>query len=142
MRGNENQKETEKTNEVFVILIARFIEKEKIKVAEAKQRGARAINKSDRNKQREGAHRDFVKVKAIARPRMDPREPKIFKQQTRLEIIAGQAMLGEKSPNVPSHEQAERNPEKNDRCDIYGRESVVSHPREKFSNLFGHEAGT
>ena len=73
---------------------------------------------------------------------MDPREAVIFEQQTRLQKIARETMLGEKSPNMPGHQQTKRYPEKNDRRDIDRRESAVSRPRESFSNVFEHATGT
>jgi hypothetical protein len=80
-------------------------------------------------------------VEALARPGMNPGEPVIFEQQTRLQKVAGKTMLGEKSPNMPGHEQTECDPEKDNRGDIYRRESVAPRSREESFSALKHETG-
>jgi hypothetical protein len=83
-----------------------------------------------------------MNVKTVTRPRLNPRESVIFEQQTRLKKVANEAMLCEKRPNVPSHEQTKRDPEKDDRGDVYGRESAAPRSREKSFNSLRHQTNT
>jgi hypothetical protein len=69
---------------------------------------------------------------------MNPRESVIFEQQTRLQEVADKSMLGEKRPNMPGHQQTERNSEEDDRGDVYGRESASPRSLEKFFKTLKH----
>ena len=79
-----------------------------------------------------------MKVKTVSRPGVNPRESIIFEQQTRLKEVADESMLSEEGPNVPDHQQTERDSEKRDRGDVYGRESAAPRSRDKFFNLLKH----
>jgi hypothetical protein len=79
-----------------------------------------------------------VKVKTVSRPGVNPRESVIFEQQTRLKEVAHESMLSEKGPNVPGHQQTERDSKKDDRGDVYGRESAVPRSRDKSFNALKH----
>ena len=79
-----------------------------------------------------------MNVKTVSRPGLNPRESVIFKQQTRLEELDGESMLSEKGPNVPGHQQPERDSEKDDRSDVYRRESAAPRSRDKSFNVLKH----
>ena len=121
-----------------MVLIPRLIEKEKIKIAEKKKRSADAVNKPGGNEQSKDAHGDFMNVKTVSRPGLNPRESVIFEQQTRLEELDDESMLSEKGPNVPGHQQTERDSEKDDRGDVYRRESAAPRSRDKSFNGLKH----
>jgi hypothetical protein len=121
-----------------VVLIPCLIEKKKIKIAEKKKRSASTVNKTRRNKRGKESHRDLVERKTLAGPGMNPLEPVIFEQQMRLKKVAGEAMRSEKSPDVPGHQQTERDSEKDDRGDVYGRESAAPRSRDKSFNSLKH----
>jgi hypothetical protein len=53
-------------------------------------------------------------------------------------VVAGEAMLSEKGPNVPGHQQTERDSEKDDRGDVYGHEGAAPHLRDKSFNALKH----
>ena len=79
-----------------------------------------------------------MNVKTVSRPGLNPRESVIFEQQTRLKEVADEAMLSEKGPDVPGHQQTERDSEKDDRGDVYGRESAAPRSRDKSFNALKH----
>jgi len=79
-----------------------------------------------------------MNVKTVSWPGLNPRESVIFEQQTRLEELDDESMLSEKGPNVPGHQQTERDSEKDDRGDVYGRESAAPRSRDKSFNALKH----
>ena len=79
-----------------------------------------------------------MNVETVSRPGVNPRESVIFEQQTRLKEVADEAMLSEKGPDVAGHQQTERDSEKDDRGDVYGRESADPRSRDKSFNALKH----
>lgn len=77
-------------------------------------------------------------VKTVPRPGVNPGESAILEQQMRLKEVAGEAMLSEKRPNVPGHEQTKRDPKKDDRSDVNGRESAPPGSGKESLNTLKH----
>jgi hypothetical protein len=56
----------------------------------------------------------------------------------RAKEVADESMLGEKGPNVPGQEQTERDPEKDDRGNVYGLEGAAPRSCEKSFSALKH----
>ena len=75
MRRNQNKKKTEQTNEIGVIDIACFIEKEEISATQTKQRSARPIIETDRDEKSENFQSDPMEVEPMIGPWMHQENP-------------------------------------------------------------------
>src|SRR4030088_2430997 len=95
-----------------------FIEKKCVTEAEKEQRRAYAVKQTNGNKQCENAESCPVNVKAIPRPRLDPRESVILEQESWLDPIGRDPTIVKVPPDFPGHQKAKCDPENNQRCDV------------------------
>ena len=109
----EDQQEAKKANEIGMIYIPSLIEQKKVSVTEKKKNGAYSIEETRRYKQSEDAEQHPMNVKSIAGPRLDPGKSVILEQKLWLNPTLGDSTARGVPQRVPSHQQAERNPEKN-----------------------------
>ena len=123
MRRNQSKKKTDQTNEIGVIDVVCFIEKEEISVTQAKQRRARPITETDRDEESENSQSDPMDVEPMTGPWMHPGEPVILKEETRLEPQPSKVNVREIIIAVPDEEAAKSDAEENDRSDINRRKS-------------------
>ena len=118
MRRDQNKKKTEQTNEIGVIDIACFIEKEEISATQTKQRSARPIIETDRDEKSENFKSDPMEVEPMIGPWMHPGEPVIFKEEMRLEPQPSKVTVREIITAVPDEKAAKSDAEENDRSNI------------------------
>ena len=101
-----------------MIYVPSLIEKKEVSVAEEKERGADAIEKTSSDEQREKAEQNPVNVESVAGPGMNPGEAGVLKQKGRLNPPLLDAMQRPNQLHDPEHEKAECDSEKNQRGDI------------------------
>jgi len=94
-------------------------------MAEEKECGADAIEKTNRQEQREKAKQNPVNVKSITGPGMDPREARVFKQEGWLDPPLRNSIKRPNQLHHPEHEKAECDSEKNQRRDIDRRKAPI-----------------
>ena len=101
-----------------MIHISPLIEEEEVSVTQAKERGADAIEKTDGQEERENSEQNPVNIKSIAWPRLNPGKTGIFKEEGRVDPPSRNAMKRPNHLDHPEHDNAECDPEKNERRDV------------------------
>ena len=122
---NKDRQEAEKTDQVVVIEICPFIQQKCVTEAEKKQGRAQAVEKTGRNKQPEHAQDCPVNIHPVARPRLDPGESIILEEKWRFNPLGRDPTMRVVPPNLPSHEKAECDSEKNQRGGVDRRERLL-----------------
>jgi len=113
MRRREDQQKTEKADQVGVIHVPSLIEKEKVGVAQEKESGADAIEKTNGHEKRENPEQNPMDVETITGPGMDPGEARVFEQERWLDPPLRNPVKRPGQLDHPKHEKAESDSEKN-----------------------------
>ena len=108
-----------------MIYVPSLIEKEEVSVAEAKERGADAIEKTNGDEQREEPEQSPVNVESIAGPGMDPGKTRVLEQKGGLKPPLRNSIKRPNQLDHPEHEKAESDSEKNQRRNIDRRKAPI-----------------
>ena len=108
-----------------MVEVGPFIQQKCVTEAEKKQGRAQAVEKTGRNKQPEHAQDCPVNIHPVARPRLDPGESIILEEKWRFNPLGRDPTMRVVPPNLPSHEKAECDSEKNQRSDVDWRERLL-----------------